>query len=78
MPGPSPPVMYTSEYTPWVIDSNAPFIQSILASPKDPKEILKWQKSKPVNFQKNNIYQGKNKQSDKNIILRLGDGRVRC
>ena len=59
-----------------LIDSNAPFIQSILASPKDPKEVLKWLKSKPVNFQKKTkICQGKNKQSDKNIILRLGDDR---
>ena len=35
-----------------LIDSNATFIQSILASPKDPKEVLKWLKSTPVNFQK--------------------------
>ena len=44
------------------IESNAPFIQSILASPKDPKESLKWLKSKSVNFQKKDkIYKDKSK-----------------
>lgn len=37
-------------------DSNAPFIQSILASPEDPKEILKWLKCRPVNFLKKPKY----------------------